>query len=114
MAILSVTRGQKLAQNDSRIAIPGFTPVAITALKLCTIRNKYLASVRSGPFSQMRSIIILIDITKALTDVNKTSGGVLWRVQMMSCTKIIGGTYRLSKLALAFYWRCGIWGQWEH
>jgi len=35
------------------MAIPGFKPVAIT-WKLCTIKYK-LASVQSGPFSQIHS-----------------------------------------------------------
>ena len=40
----------------------GFKPVAITSLKLCAIKNKNSASVRSGPFFHIRSHLILHDI----------------------------------------------------
>jgi len=46
-------------------AVPGFKPVAIIAFKLCAIKTKNSASVRSGPFSQSHSqffIIIIIII----------------------------------------------------
>ena len=44
---------------------------------------------------QLRKVLILLYITrepKALTDVVKTSHSVLWCVQMIYCTKLIGGT----------------------
>ena len=51
-------------------------PVAITALKLCVIRNKHLASARSGTFSQSAHIFLDI-ITKALTDNQNLTGCVV-------------------------------------
>jgi len=39
--------------------IPGFTPVSITALKLCVIEYKNVSSARSGPFSQICSHLLV-------------------------------------------------------
>ena len=39
-----------------------------------------------------RKVLIFIDTNKALTDAIKASQGVLWCVQMVYCTKLIGGT----------------------
>jgi len=48
-----------------------------------------------------------------LTDAIKASWGVLWCVQMVYCTKLIGGIG--SSIWLWFRsGRGGIWGQWEH
>ena len=45
---------QRVWINDWGITIPGFKTVAITALKICAIKNKNSATARNWPFCQIK------------------------------------------------------------